>query len=301
MLHLCKRCGYTTTKLSSFKDHINRKNICKPLLSMIPVDNICTRQCLDNENVSQMVNNSINHSDEYLSNVTQRTSRNDNVLACNNCGKVFKHRSSKCKHKSKGICFTNELQVMKAQLAMQSGQIAAQAAKIADLENRPTSTINNTTIKTKITNKPRINIHINGFGKEDLRHITQPVISSCIGNVYDSTPALIKAIHFDPKHPENHNIKYPNKRGKYVMLAKGDGTWQHVTKREAIDWLIETNHTRLEDALPDAELTKTARECFERYSAKIRDEDPSTVRDVRGRVESALLDNRKVEEVQSSI
>ena len=28
--HVCKTCGYSTNRLSNFKDHLNRKKPCKP-------------------------------------------------------------------------------------------------------------------------------------------------------------------------------------------------------------------------------------------------------------------------------
>ena len=36
----CARCGYTTNQRCNFKNHLNRKNICNPLLEDISIDEI---------------------------------------------------------------------------------------------------------------------------------------------------------------------------------------------------------------------------------------------------------------------
>ena len=40
VVYTCKRCGYNTQHKSSFKNHLNRKNICAPLLDNISIDYI---------------------------------------------------------------------------------------------------------------------------------------------------------------------------------------------------------------------------------------------------------------------
>ncbi len=283
MLYKCERCGYTTDRKSSLHNHLSRKHECKSLLSTVTVADLRLKL---QSGVKVCPNSSL--LDTNPENVCPNSSLLDTT--CTDCGKVFKCRTSKYKHKRLGRCTGSmkaDVQEMKVQLVAQSDQLAAQAAEIAELKKRPVGSTS--IVKTKNTNN--INIHINGFGKEDISYITPEAIAACLKQVYGSVPALIKAVHFHPDHPENHNVRYPNKRDKFLKLAMGDGTWQHVPKREAIDRLIESGHARLEDALPEAELTPTARASFERYANKMNG-DQETIDDVRGRVESTLLDCR---------
>jgi len=276
----CDVCAYSTTRSTDLARHLSRKRQCVPLPSVV-TDHSGGAEPQSGAKVCP--NSSL--LDTKPEKVCPKSSLLDTT--CADCGKVFKCRTSKYKHKRLGRCTGSmkaDVQEMKVQLAAQSGQLVAQAAKIAELEKRPVGS-------TSIVNKNSINIHINGFGKEDLSYITPEAIAACLKQVYGSVPALIKAVHFHPDHPENHNVQYPNKRDKFLKLAKGDGTWQHVPKREAIDRLIETGHARLEDALPEAELTQSARASFERFSSKMSG-DQDTMDDVRGRVESTLLDCR---------
>ena len=38
--YVCKRCGYTTTIISSLRNHLNRKNICLAILLDIPISEL---------------------------------------------------------------------------------------------------------------------------------------------------------------------------------------------------------------------------------------------------------------------
>ena len=41
VLYNCSRCGYNTLRRSHMKNHLNRKNICKPVLEDISIEQIC--------------------------------------------------------------------------------------------------------------------------------------------------------------------------------------------------------------------------------------------------------------------
>ena len=38
--YICKRCGYIGTQKSNIKNHLNRKNICLPLLEDISIEDM---------------------------------------------------------------------------------------------------------------------------------------------------------------------------------------------------------------------------------------------------------------------
>ena len=86
---------------------------------------------------------------------------------------------------------------MKAQIAMLFEKHANVAAVNTNSNN---TTSNNTAIETQ-----NITININAFGNEKTDYIDEKAFLSCIDKVYKSIPSLIEKIHFDPKHPENHN------------------------------------------------------------------------------------------------
>ena len=47
VVYTCNRCGYNTQHNSSFKNHLNRKNICTPILDNISIDYIKNLYNLD--------------------------------------------------------------------------------------------------------------------------------------------------------------------------------------------------------------------------------------------------------------
>jgi hypothetical protein len=88
-------------------------------------------------------------------------------------------------------------------------------AQISLLLDQQTSTRGNTTTNTNSNNttidtQNNITIQINSFGQENTEYIDDKAILQCIDRVYKSIPALLQKIHFDPQHPENHNIKITN-------------------------------------------------------------------------------------------
>ena len=65
-----------------------------------------------------------------------------------------------------------------------------------------------------------------------------------------AVPNLIKQIHFDPDHPENHNIKITNKKQPYVKVRKND-KWELKDKKETLENLVDDKYNILEDHYVD--------------------------------------------------
>ena len=63
---------------------------------------------------------------------------------------------------------------------------------------------------------------------------------------------LIKALHFDPNHSENHNLRVNNKKLPYIEKYI-DARWQYCDKNEVIDELIEEGFTILDSHQCDNE------------------------------------------------
>ena len=49
VIYNCLRCGYTTHLRSNFKKHLYRKNICKPKLENIAIDEVIKKFNIPNE------------------------------------------------------------------------------------------------------------------------------------------------------------------------------------------------------------------------------------------------------------
>ena len=78
-------------------------------------------------------------------------------------------------------------------------------------------------------------IVLNAFGKENINYIDDNYIKGLIkSGPFSCIPKLLKAIHFDPKHKENHNIKIPNKKQSLAKIFNGID-WEFTPKQKAIE------------------------------------------------------------------
>ena len=115
----------------------------------------------------------------------------------------------------------------------QDEKIIKMEKEIEELKNFKIHTQNNTT--NNITTNNNINnsknIYINNYGDETLKHLRSKDFAGLLNGIYSAVPKLIEKIHFDPKHPENQNIKYTNQRSPYLKVIK-DNKWQFVSKKK---------------------------------------------------------------------
>ena len=103
--------------------------------------------------------------------------------------------------------------------------------KVAILENKlasATKISKNTT--NNITNNN--NITINAFGDEKIDYITLKELIQFCNDKHFCIPNLIESTHFHPDHPENHNVRLPNKKLKYCQIMR-DNKWKTIPKDDA--------------------------------------------------------------------
>lgn len=103
----------------------------------------------------------------------------------------------------------------------------------------------NTTNQSHNTSKQN-NITLNNYGSENIDYITEKHLTYLIKRPGIALRRLIENIHFNPDHPENHNIKATNSRSKLIQVNK-DKNWLFRNKKDVINELIENNVTVLED------------------------------------------------------
>ena len=154
-----------------------------------------------------------------------------NVLSennCSNCGTTFKHKRYLAQHINRYKCKKNSI--------MEKIKIIENLKTENEiLKNSKNTTIHN----NSITNNNNNTIIINAFGKENLAYINKEYIHELIREgPYGSIRKLIKYIHFNPDHKENHNIKIPNRRDKYAMVYDGK-IWQVKNKKNMITTIAD--------------------------------------------------------------
>jgi hypothetical protein len=173
--------------------------------------------------------------------------------------------------------------------------------------NQQISTINNTNNNTKIENQQigkqnnntkienNNNIIINCFGNENMDYITDKVILHCMNKIYGSIPLLIEKIHFDPEHPENNNVKIPNKKLPHAKIMNHKKEWQIVKKKDVIDSMIDNGYNLLDEKFQEKshELADQKQKYFRNFQAKYEDGDKETMKNIKDEVEMLVINNSR--------
>ena len=225
-----------------------------------------------------------------------RATNNGSMLECIGCKKMFSHSSTLSNHKTKCKILkgTNSLQEqmtkMKAAFEKERAEMKAQIALLLDKHAGTTTTTNHTT-NNNIETQNNIHIHINAFGQENVDYLDNKTIIACIDRVYKSIPALIEKLHFDPDHPENHNIRITNKKLPYATVMGDNSKWKTVDRKDAIETMVYNGYNFLDEKYPETKghLSTRKREHFEGFQNKFESEDKELLKQLKTDIELAVL------------
>ena len=259
--YICSRCNYITNYKTKFRRHLNRKYPCQTMFSKegildikqkygiidkMSVEckyNVSTMSVQKSPNLKNSVSTMSVQNTPNVSTMSVQNTPNVSTMSvqCQYCNKQFKHRQSKFNHEKKFCKVKKEKNIIKHQ-----------ESKIHELEKalvQAKSVTNNTTNNiTNNTNNTLNQIVINNFGKENLDYITYKDIKKHLGyGPYGAIRRLIKMVHYDKKHPENHNIAITNKKSKYGSIKK-DNVWQLISIKDMLNNLIETKFEMITEA-----------------------------------------------------
>ena len=214
------------------------------------------------------------HLDRHIA-TKKHTDKAENLtikaFTCSCCLKSYsygsglsKHRN-KCKNKSTVPMVEYEL-LRKEKEAMQK-QI--EELLLSQHNSQITNTTNNNNIGTQV------NITINAFGKENIDYLTEKQCIKIVNQVFNSIPAAAQIVFFNPEHPENHNIKIPNKKEPYAMIMKADQTWEMTDRKKAIESMTQKSYSIAEESYGKVydKILPNKRESFERFMDKMNDQD----------------------------
>ena len=154
----------------------------------------------------------------------------------------------------------------------------------------------NTNINIEKVENMNIEIVINNYGSENLKHLRSKDFAGLLNGIYGAVPKLIEKIHFDPKHPENHNIKFTNKKLPYLKIMKDD-KWQLVNKKHELLDLIDNKYYMLKEkyyAILEKKkynVTTLQKDIIEKFMKKYNEDDKKVMLDLIDRTELMLLNN----------
>ena len=150
-----------------------------------------------------------------------------------------------------------------------------------------TTNCNNTNIKTQ----QNITININAFGNENTDYLDDKAVLACISKVYKSIPSLLEKIHFDPKHPENHNIKITNKKLPYASVMGNNQKWKTVDRKDAIETMVLNGYNMLDERYTEnkEKIPVQKQQNFEGFQSKFETEDKELIKQIKTEVDMMVL------------
>ncbi len=149
-------------------------------------------------------------------------------IICEHCKKSYASKPNLIKHQK--ICKNKKTNLEEKVVELEKKLAVAEA-----LAKKPTiGTQNNININLASWNNPLLPDDVEKYYREAVKKI------------FLAVPTLIKYIHFNTEHPENHNICIKNARSKTAKVYNGK-EWETMDEDELITSLISDYENTLED------------------------------------------------------
>ena len=225
--YVCDICSKVFTHKSHYDKHLQRLTICKAKMN-INIQKI--------ENTEQII--------------VQQLANNH----CLHCDKILANQSSRIRHQKtcKKLLASDQNSILLEKMKMLED-------KLADLEAKQPSTINNNTNNNNNSHNTTNyiqNIVINKHGDEDMSYLTDNQKMLNLSKGFNSVVDYLKKKHFDPKHPENSNIFRGSLKSSEVYIFNGE-KWIIDNLHDAVYNLndnitseIKDNYKELKSRLP---------------------------------------------------
>lgn len=210
---VCDRCGRDFKKMDNLRRHLNRVYICQPILADIPIESLRAKYACKK-----------------------------GVYACENCGKVYKTSSGKCKHKKTCLKQDKEkdkiIQEKDTLLKEALAKIDKEQQSREKLEEQVKELLLQKQCVQNITNNNFI-IQINNYGEENMEYLRNDAnfLQKCVECPMQSVQKYLDAVHFNKDHPENSNIKLTNLQSPFMDYFK-NGNWSKIEQRVLIPKII---------------------------------------------------------------
>ena len=315
--YICPRCNYKCKQRGDMRKHFKRKRICSVINRNVSIKD-CFIDVLKETFIPKIKFNiepklnpiepklnpiepKLNPIEPNLNPIEPKLNPIEPKLNlkkkyyCEYCEKCYSTNShmrrheKKCKKKND----TNNL------LNFMSKQLEKSTKKINDMEKRHAKEINlllnkigsNTT--NNIENQ-QINIHINKYGKENLDYITEEFLLKILKGPYNAVQKLIKHIHFNPKHPENCNIKITNKKQPYIKVFLGND-WKLKDKNELIKNMVDDRYNMIDSEFDKQEnkLSENQKQRYINFQKKYDNGDKNLIKNLKKDIEIEILNNKK--------
>ncbi len=292
-VYKCDRCDKKFKQKFNLDRHLNRKNPCKNRTIFEPK----LSQSEPYENEYETLKNSKNE--------PQNEPQNKKEYKCKYCCNIFSTNSHYNRHIKHNCKTRRELEEEKAnifkQLLTEIHEIRKENMEVKEkimrmscrtkITKNTNTTNSNNIIKDNIVNNNTIVLV--GCGKEDIMKFDKQKVIRAISAGFYSTHKLTDLVHFDPEHPEYHNVYIGNMKDKYAMMYDGTN-WILTTKTEIIDKLYESKKAFVEGNFDDfcKLLSANQQRALGRWLAT--DEDDPKIAEIKESIKLLLYNKRAI-------
>ena len=236
VLYKCECCIFASKLKGDYTRHLKTKkhltNIENNVISMV----MTTNDHKMTTNDHQMTTN--DH---------KKTTKNMDLFKCDYCSDSFSTKAHKRRHELH-FCKSSEslenkkiykLEKANKNLEKEKKKLEKKIEKLLD----KVGTVNNNNTNNIIV--------VNNYGKENTDYMTVEKIKKLLNRPYDSVQELIKMLHFNKEHPENHNVKITNKKEPFALVWN-DPIWELRKKKTVVKDLVDKGYMMIDTTYEDA-------------------------------------------------
>ena len=227
----CFRCGYSTFLKSDMRSHLNRKNVCDPVLRDIELNDY-SKDILGRRKFIETEENPESLPFHSKSLPFHSNGLPNHSIFCEHCKKSYKYNYNLTKHlKTCKVKITTDAAELKKILeeeeslvCMLNDRIDAYKSEIDMLKsgmvvNNNNNNNNNNTTNTQ--NNFNINIKRLAYDKTNYDIVTPEQMQCIIRTSLNCIPNIVALTHFNANHPENHNIYIGSWKSGNVIIYNG--------------------------------------------------------------------------------
>jgi hypothetical protein len=216
-LFICEVCNFSSKLKTDLNRHLNtKKHFTNTEISLQPM--------VMSPNEPKMSPNE------------PKMSPNEPTFKCDFCDLYFSTKPNKRRHELHN-CKENP-STMKYKIHKLEKEKKKLETKIEKMMDKM-CTINNTTNNTQNI------IIVNNYGKENTDYLTAEKIAKLLDRPYDSIQDLIKMLHFNVEHPENHNVKITNKKEPFALVWN-DPIWEIRKKKSVVKDMVDKSYVMID-------------------------------------------------------